>query len=154
MKDSDIKYIVIHCSATPPRSNIGAKTIDQWHKDRGWSGIGYHVVVRRDGTLEFGRPFDKVGAHAYGVNRVSWGVCMIGGVDANGNAVDNFTAEQYVSLGLIVDALQTRAPDAEVLGHRDLSPDIDGDGVIEKWEWTKQCPCFNARQWYVQHVAA
>jgi len=153
MRDSDIKYIVVHCSATPPRMNIGVKTINQWHRDRGWSGVGYHIVIRRDGTIEFGRPMDKTGAHAYGYNRVSWGICLIGGVDADGKAEDNFTSAQYLSLGLIVDALKVRVPDAEVLGHRDLSPDIDGDGVIEKWEWTKECPCFDARQWYAQHVA-
>jgi N-acetyl-anhydromuramyl-L-alanine amidase AmpD len=131
--------------------DIGAATIDQWHKDKGWNSIGYHYVVRRKGAIEPGRILTRVGAHAYGYNRVSWGVCLVGGVDREGTAENNFTEPQFDALRLVVDALQVRAPDAEVLGHRDLSPDINGDGVIEKWEWSKDCPCFNARHWYAQH---
>jgi N-acetyl-anhydromuramyl-L-alanine amidase AmpD len=140
-------YIVIHCSATPPSSDIGADEIDEWHRGRGWNGIGYHAVIRRDGAIEFGRQFDEVGSHVKGQNYRSVGVCLVGGVDENGGAKDNFTTEQLKSLTAIVATLERAYPGAEVLGHRDLSPDLNGDGVIEKHEWVKDCPCFDVRKW-------
>jgi len=148
MKIKNIEYIVIHCSATKRTQDIGAAVINQWHRDRNWSGIGYQFVIRRDGRIEVGRPIDKVGAHAYGVNRVSWGICMVGGIDYKGEPVDNFTDEQYTALRGVVTVLKAFAPDAEVLGHRDLSPDLDGDGVVEKHEWLKSCPCFDVVSWW------
>ena len=148
MKPSDIKYIVVHCSATKRTQDIGVVEINRWHRDRGWSGIGYQFVIRRDGTVETGRPINKVGAHAYGYNRISWGICMVGGLDYQGDPVDNFTPPQYDALRAIVTTLKAFAPDAEVLGHRDLSPDINGDGVIEEWEWLKSCPCFDVKKWW------
>jgi len=127
-------YIVVHCSATPSTSDIGVDEIDDWHKQRGWSGIGYHAVIRRDGEIEFGRHFDEVGAHVKGQNYRSVGVCMVGGVDTQGDAEDNFTEEQYESLVAILVTLERAYPFAEILGHRDLSPDLDGDGIIEEHE--------------------
>ena len=148
MRTSDIKYIVIHCSATKRSQDIGTFEINQWHRERGWSGIGYHFVIRRNGIIETGRGVRKIGAHAYGVNRMSWGICLVGGLDDYGKATDNFTVLQYSSLHGIVTTLKAFAPDAEVLGHRDLSPDLNGDGVIEQWEWVKMCPCFDVRSWW------
>jgi N-acetyl-anhydromuramyl-L-alanine amidase AmpD len=140
-------YIVIHCSATPPGSDIGADEIDDWHKQRGWSGIGYHAVIRRDGQIEFGRHFDEAGAHVKGQNYRSVGVCMVGGVDEQGAAEDNFNDEQHDSLTTVIAMLQRAYPDAEVVGHRDLSPDLNGDGVITANEWIKDCPSFDVAEW-------
>lgn len=140
-------FIVVHCSATPPQSDIGADEIDQWHKDRGWAGIGYHAVVRRDGQIEFGRHFDETGAHVKGQNFRSVGVCIVGGVDYNGTPENNFTAKQFVSLRVLTEMLQKAYPLAMVVGHRDLSPDLDGDGIIEEHEWVKECPSFDVRSW-------
>jgi N-acetyl-anhydromuramyl-L-alanine amidase AmpD len=148
MEPTDIKYIVIHCSATRASGDIGFKEINQWHISRGWSGCGYHFIVKRDGTLEVGRDQDKVGAHTKGHNRVSWGICLVGGLDEEGNPENNFTSSQLNTLRLIIGGLKNIAPSAEVLGHRDLSPDIDGDGVIEPHEWVKACPCFDVRAWF------
>lgn len=143
-------YIVVHASATKPESDIGADEIDDMHKRRGWSGIGYHAVIRRDGEIEFGRHFDEAGAHVQGQNYRSVGVCLVGGLDAAGKAEDNFTAAQKASLRAVLNMLTRAYPMAEVLGHRDLSPDADGDGVIEKHEWLKECPCFDARAWWLE----
>jgi N-acetyl-anhydromuramyl-L-alanine amidase AmpD len=143
-----IDLIVIHCSATKASADIGASLIDEWHRARGWAGgIGYHYVIRRSGEVESGRAEEKIGAHAYGYNKHSIGVCLVGGLDDNGNTLEGFdnafTRMQKISLlGLMLN-LRTKYPGADVQGHRDLSPDIDGDGVINKWEWTKECPCFN-----------
>ncbi len=139
----NIKYIVIHASATARQMDIGAAEINIWHKERGWDGIGYHLVIRRNGLVEFGRPLNKPGAHVKGYNYISWGVCMVGGLDNQGNIEDNYTKEQYETLVDVIRYLKRLAPTSEVVGHRDLSPDINGDGIVDKWEWVKECPCFD-----------
>ena len=74
-------FIAVHCSATRPSMDVGVKEIDQWHRARGFSGgVGYHYVIRRDGTLEHGRAEAAVGAHVEGYNHNSVGVCLGGGV--------------------------------------------------------------------------
>ena len=79
-----IDHIIVHCSYTPPSMDIGAETIREWHtlpkpKGRGWSDIGYHWVIRRNGTVEAGRSEERAGAHAKGYNQDSIGICLIGG---------------------------------------------------------------------------
>lgn len=139
-------FIVLHCSATKRDQDIGRDEIDGWHKERGWKGCGYHKIIRRDGTVEDGRGIDEVGAHAYGYNLRSVGVCIVGGLDDAGGACNNFGSAQLVALGSVLDDLLEAYPEAQVVGHRDLSPDIDGDGVIEPFEWTKECPAFSAEE--------
>ncbi|MGI9293423.1 MAG: lysozyme, partial [Pseudomonadales bacterium] len=68
-------------------------------------------------------------------------------VDIHGTATNNFTEDQFDSLLSILVMLERAYPGAEVLGHRDLSPDLDGDGVIEEHEWLKECPSFDVRAW-------
>jgi len=140
-------YIVIHCSATPPSRDIGAAEIDRMHRDRGWSRIGYHRVIRLDGTVEQGRDLDEIGAHVKSHNRTSVGVCLIGGVDEAGKPACTVTEKQSNALlGLLTGLLQTY-PTAQIVGHRDLSPDLNGDGVIERHEWMKACPSFDVAHW-------
>ena len=141
------KYIVVHCSATRSNQDIGADEIRQWHLNNGWDDIGYHAVIRRDGRIEFGRHFDEPGAHVKSHNFQSVGVCMVGGVDHEGKAENNFTAQQFVSLKGILVVLRRAYTGAVVVGHRDLSPDLDGDGVIEEHEWMKECPSFDIMEW-------
>lgn len=73
--------IVIHHSASP---DVSAKEIDQWHKDRGWNGIGYHYVVRKDGEVEEGRSIKKRGAHDRGRNNTHIGICCTGNFNKHG----------------------------------------------------------------------
>lgn len=140
-------YIVIHCSATGPNSDIGVDEITEWHKRRNFRTIGYQQVIRRDGQIEFGRHFDESGAHVKGHNFRSVGVCLVGGLDESGTPTDNFTPAQFAALSASVRFLRRAYPNAVVLGHRDLSPDINGDGVVTSDEWLKECPCFDVRQW-------
>ncbi len=141
--------IVIHCSATTPDMDIGVKEIDEWHKARGWQGIGYHVVIRRSGLVEFGEHLSRRGAHAYGHNHNSIGICLVGGISPEGESSCNFTQHQNDSLlktlGFLDAAYRNSKP--AIVGHRDLSPDIDGDGEVEPWEWKKDCPCFNVNHY-------
>ena len=77
-----IDKIIIHCSATPKHKDFSAETIRDWHvKGNGWDDIGYHYVVRLDGSLEYGRPVQVPGAHCRGENKSSIGICYIGGMD-------------------------------------------------------------------------
>ncbi|MGH8430228.1 MAG: N-acetylmuramoyl-L-alanine amidase, partial [Solimonas sp.] len=83
-----------------------------------------------------------------GHNRDSIGICMVGGVAADGKtATANFTPHQYGSLAALLYGLHSRYPRAEILGHRDLSPDKNGDGRITPNEYLKQCPSFDVRAW-------
>lgn len=140
--------LVVHCAATKPSQDIGAREIDAMHKGFGWSGIGYHAVIRRNGSMELGRPWDDVGAHVRGHNHESVGVCLVGGLDALGRPAPAFEPVQLKTLRLLIDGLRVRYQGARVLGHRDLSPDLDGDGVVEPHEFIKACPSMDARHWY------
>lgn len=131
------KYIAIHCSATRPSLDVGAKEIRQWHKNQGWEDIGYHFVIRRTGVVEKGRAVDVVGAHVAGFNATSVGVCMVGGVSQSDytKAENNFTPAQFESLKVLLKSLVAKYPGAVVMGHRDF-PRVQ-----------KACPSFDAKAW-------
>jgi N-acetylmuramoyl-L-alanine amidase len=145
-----VNLIVIHCSASRPKAAATqrASDIDAMHKARGWRRIGYHYFIRTDGTVERGRAEADVGAHVSGHNSNSIGVCYAGGLDEAGSPADTRTAAQKAAMSKLVHDLTARYRGAKVLGHRDLSPDKDGDGVVEKHEWLKDCPCFDAPAWW------
>lgn len=144
-----INYLTFHCSASRPKAaqTQTAKDINAMHKARGWSGIGYHFFVRTDGTREVGRSLATVGAHVGGHNTGNIGICYAGGLDANGNAADTRTDAQKTELRKLRDELVKKYPNlskpGRIKGHRDWSPDLDKDGVVEKHEWMKECPCFD-----------
>lgn len=143
----EIKFIVVHCSANRESQapNIDGRDIDRYHREkRGWFMCGYHHIVNTDGTVEDWRSHERQGAHALGFNHNSIGVCYIGGLDDDGEPKDTRTEPQAQSLYNLLIELKTQYPDAIILGHRDLSPDKDGDGVVEQHEWLKDCPCFDA----------
>lgn len=144
------KQIVVHCSATQPTQDIGAREIRKWHRaaPNNFVDIGYHFVVRRNGVIEAGRPMDAVGAHARGFNATSISVCLVGGIDKKGKPQNNFTDEQMTTLRDLVRTLTHFYPEAWVLGHRDLFPDRNGDGVVDKNDWLKDCPCFDVPKWW------
>ncbi len=151
-----IDAIVVHCSATKAGKDIGKKEITQMHLQRGFTTIGYNFVIRLDGTVEVGRSLTIDGAHcnSKGFSEVSYnkhsiGICYIGGLDAHGKAADTRTPEQKEALRELIAKLIKQYPGIkEVLGHRDTSPDLDGDGIVEPCEWTKMCPCFDAKEEY------
>jgi N-acetylmuramoyl-L-alanine amidase len=151
-----VRFIVVHCSATPPDAKVDARTIDRWHRQKGWLMIGYHHVILRDGTVEQGRKPDQPGAHAEGFNNKSIGICLVGGVERTSDKdgkddldgprwdltpADNFTWEQKSSLLAVIAGSRLLYPKAEVLGHRDLP------GV------RKACPSFDVRAWLKERSA-
>ena len=101
----------------------------------------------RDGTIELGRPLHTQGAHVLGVNNKSIGICLIGGVDDDGDAENNYTAMQWTALRTTVKHKLLIYPEAQVLGHRDFSPDLNSDGVVTSDEWIKSRPCFSVSDW-------
>ena len=111
--------------------------IRRWHLQRGFVDVGYHYVIKRDGTIEPGRPLDRQGAHVSGFNHLSVGVCLVGGVSEDDVNVPeaNFTDAQYASLRKLLPELQRNFPGAEILGHRDM-PRV-----------RKACPSFDVREW-------
>lgn len=120
-----VNLIVLHCSATPEGRHGDAATIRRWHtQERGFIDIGYHFVVRLDGTVEPGRPVALTGAHCLGHNRNSIGVCYIGGTDVQGRSKDTRTPAQRVALDLLVERLRRCYPQALVKKHRQLSPTL------------------------------
>lgn len=137
-----IDYLVVHCSATPAALDIGAAEIRKWHRERGWRDIGYHYVIRRDGTVETGRPETTPGAHEPKVNRSSVAVCLVGGSPPSGTPAarkglgeNNFTPAQFEALAALLGVLRKKYPKAEILGHRDIP------GV------RKACPSFDVKSW-------
>jgi N-acetyl-anhydromuramyl-L-alanine amidase AmpD len=153
MKANDIDAIVIHCTASREGQDVRASDIDKMHKERGFAMIGYHFVIDLDGTIEVGRPISRDGAHcntagtsgkAY--NKHSIGIVYVGGLDRKGNPKDTRTIAQKKALVKLVFELMDKYPNIqEVIGHRDASPDKNGDGKISSNEWIKQCPCFDVR---------
>jgi N-acetyl-anhydromuramyl-L-alanine amidase AmpD len=110
--------------------------------------IGYHWLVKLNGKVEPGRPMDKQGAGVRGLNHESVHIAYVGGLDHARKAKDTRTPEQQVAMVNLLQQMKNEFPNAAVVGHRDLSPDLDGDGVVESHEWVKQCPCFNAKEEY------
>lgn len=134
---SRITHIVIHYSATYEDQNLSVKDIDAMHRARGWSGVGYHWVIGRDGNVEAGRPETQVGAHVGGQNTGKIGICCIGGINrATGpnKGVDNRTPAQIDALIKLIRECLERYPGAKVVGHRDLA--------------ATQCPGFDVASWW------
>lgn len=131
----NIKELIVHCSATPEGKDYSVDTIRQWHLQRGFSDIGYHYVIYRDGSIHIGRDESIIGAHCTGHNTNSIGVCYIGGCASDGKTPkDTRTAEQKQSLVKLLKELKTKYPQASIHGHRDFS--------------SKACPSFDATKEY------
>lgn len=120
-----INEIIIHCADSKDSMDIGVKEITQWHKARGFNDIGYHYVIRKDGTMEKGRRDDVQGAHCRGHNQNSLGICWVGGF----GGVDDRTEEQKIVMNFLIARLQIEHPEATVHGHNEFS--------------TKTCPNFD-----------
>ena len=162
-----VDLIVVHCSATPSGKALGtglgsrrrtaAQIIDGWHMQRGFARrpeavaahnpelphLGYHFVIDVDGLLQQGRNLAEAGAHVKGHNANSVGVCLVGGAEPEGR----YTVAQWATLKAVVMRLRQQFPAARVVGHRDLSPDLNADGAVQPREWLKTCPGFDVQAW-------
>ena len=133
-----ITDLIIHCTATRAEwwktrtANQKVREVRKWHvEDRGWSDIGYHFLIDRDGTVVEGRPVERSGAHTKGHNKGSIGIALFGGHGGSENDLfsDHFTPEQEAALRDLIDKLQSRFGALKVSGHNQYA--------------AKACPCFN-----------
>ena len=129
----DIDLIVIHHSASGLHTTV--EDIDKWHRDRGWSQIGYHRVIESDGTVHDGRPVQIVGAHAKGSNQSSIGICVVGN---NSKDTEKWTQEQEEALEKVVCYFIDLYPNAKVMGHRDTPRAATECPGIDVAEWLEQ----------------
>ena len=138
----NIDTIIVHCTATRPEwwasKSAKQKTAEvrRWHvADRGWSDIGYHYLIDRDGTVTEGRPLDRTGAHAKNHNTGSVGISLFGG--HGGNATDqfddNFTEDQDRALRELIAKLKADHSITKIMGHHEVA--------------NKACPTFAVRGW-------
>jgi len=139
--DKIVDTVWIHCSATRPEWLAGTplsekiKEITRWHKAKGWTTIGYHWVIDRDGTVGKGRDEDTRGAHVANYNIGSIGICLIGGHGSseNGKFLDHYTPEQENALRRLIDDIRGRAQITKIRGHNEVA--------------AKSCPGFNVKRW-------
>ncbi|MGB4134244.1 MAG: N-acetylmuramoyl-L-alanine amidase [Bacteroidetes bacterium ADurb.BinA012] len=147
-KRKETSLIVVHCSATRVTSNYTADQMLIDHRERGFNAHGYHFYIPKSGNRVALRPLEMVGAHVSGFNAMSVGVCYEGGLDAQGKPADTRNAQQKEALLSLLKELKAIYPEATIVGHRDLSPDLNNNGIIEPNEWIKLCPCFDATKEY------
>ena len=132
-----IDKLIVHCTATPEFKDFDVKDVRDWHvKGNGWSDIGYHFLIKIDGTVQEGRNMAKTGAHVAGHNKSSIGIAYVGGMDKNMEEwIDTRTDQQKDSIFNLLMDLKFQFPDAVVYGHNDFTD-------------KKVCPCFNAKEEY------
>lgn len=138
-----IDEVIIHCADTRPAWLSGANSIEKvkeirrWHvEERGWSDIGYHFIIDRDGTVAEGRPVEAPGAHVKGHNTNSIGICLLGGHGStrNDKFEDNFTDAQDKALRNLLQRLKIEHPEIrKISGHNEYA--------------NKACPGFNVGRW-------
>ena len=129
-----VKKIIIHCSDTFNTMDIGVEEIRKWHMKRGFNDIGYHFVIRRDGTIETGRDINTIGAHCKGQNKDSIGICLVGGKAGHGDPADNFNECQVDSAKDLLEGLRQQYVELSFHGHNEFSnkacPVIDINRII------------------------
>ena len=131
----NIRELIVHCSATPEGKDYSVDTIRQWHLQRGFSDIGYHYVIYRDGSIHIGRDESIIGAHCTGHNTNSIGICYIGGCASDGiTPKDTRTEAQKNSLLKLLSELKKKYPKAVIHSHKDYA--------------NKACPSFDATKEY------
>lgn len=147
-----INRIVIHCSATKCTQDFTAEQVKASHVARGFQTWGYHFYIRKSGEVQPMRPIEEIGAHVRGHNANSIGICYEGGLDASENPADTRTPAQKQSMIALLNELMISHEILYLDGHRDLSPDLNDNGIVEPDEWIKMCPCFEVHSEY-NHLA-
>ena len=137
-----IERIFVHCTASS--QNWGVEELRQEFKNKGWRSPGYHMVITKDGAVHQMLPVEEVSNGVKGYNSTSINIAYVGGIDSKGKGVDNRTPEQKEALRTLLKTLRMTFKDAKIMGHRDISPDKNHNGIVDPWERIKECPCFDA----------
>jgi N-acetyl-anhydromuramyl-L-alanine amidase AmpD len=142
-----VKYLTIHCAATPEGRHVSHEQVTAWDKAR-FGQTSYHWVVELDGSMHRTLRDDELGAHVGKANTGNIGICYVGGVETNGKTPkDTRTELQKNTLLTLVRTYKERYPGIIIRGHRDWSKDLNRDGKITPNEWIKFCPCFDVTEW-------
>lgn len=137
-----INYIVVHCTAGAQNEKLS--DLLAWFRKLGWKNNGYHIWIDGNGVRHDITPLEEIANGVAGHNANSIHVSYAGGIDKNGKPIDNRTELQKSMLVSVLKELKQKFPKANILGHRDFSPDKNKNGKIDKWEFIKNCPCFDA----------
>lgn len=141
-----ILRIFVHCTAGSQRQTLA--DLQAEFRRKGWKNPGYHYVIFPEGRIVQLLDESRVANGVKGYNQTAIHVAYVGGIDAQGRTIDNRTAAQKEALLRVLRMLRRRYPTAVILGHRDISPDRNGNGRVDPWERIKECPCFDARSEY------
>lgn len=158
---AQLKYLVIHCTATPEGRDVSVDDIRRMHTapvsagGRGWKQVGYTDLFCLDGKIErlVNNNEDanvdpwEITNGARGFNSISRHIVYAGGCDSFMKPKDTRTAAQKLAMATYVIDFHRRFPQVKIVGHRELSPDRNGDGIIEPEEWIKACPSFDVSKW-------
>jgi len=110
MIERNVRRIILHCSDSDYQQHDDISVIDEWHKQRGWNGVGYHYFIKSDGNLQIGRDESEIGAHCYGFNDDSIGICLHGET--------HFSEPQFRMLNNLIRDICERHDIIQVQGHR------------------------------------
>lgn len=129
----EVTELVVHWTETPTNKNIGSEELNDLHVAFGLDGLGYHYVIRRDGTLQRGRPVNIVGQHAPTNNhdQRSIGIVFVGGINAPSGTpnLDSFisaqslTRSQLNTFDHICRAFYAVFPGGQIIGHSEIDED-------------------------------
>ena len=135
----NVEYIIIHHTATTASMDIGFDEVNEWHKARGFNMVGYHMIIRRDGTIDYCRPLNQTGAHCKvdgkSYNHKSIGIALVGGANTLGEGEDNFTPAQLAKLKNTLDVLAYVCPNGQIVRHSDLDPRKPVCPMISITDW-------------------
>ncbi|MBQ9479422.1 MAG: N-acetylmuramoyl-L-alanine amidase [Selenomonadaceae bacterium] len=123
--------VVIHHVGNTDK-NINAAAIHRWHRKNGWAGIGYHYIIRKDGSIERGRPLDAVGAHTYDHNDNTVGICVVGNFELSRPTSEQFRAAEKL-VGAICRNYDITPNDKTVFGHKDFCKTTCPGIYLYKW---------------------
>lgn len=137
-----VSLIVVHCSGAPQTQSV--EVIQNfWRKSLGWKSPGYHKLIEANGNVVTLAQPEQITNGVKGFNAKAYHIAYIGGQAGK----DNRTKAQKKALEQEVRKAKKLFPNARIVGHRDLSPDLNGDGIITPDEWTKECPSFEVKDW-------
>lgn len=130
-----IKYIVIHCTATQPETSI--ESIKKyWREVKGWKDVpGYHYIIKSDGQVVKLLEESKNSYGVYAHNNECISISYIGGIDKQGKPKDTRSRAQETAMFNLIVGISNRYPEAKIVGHRDF-PSVK-----------KACPCFDVKTW-------
>ena len=144
-----ITRIFVHSTASWQNTTTEASLRKEF-KDKGWRNPGYHWVIFPNGKILQMLGEDQVANGVKGYNNKSIHVAWVGGIDpTHPKGIDNRTKMQKLALFDLLTKLKMKYKSAIIMGHRDISPDLNHNGVIDPWERIKECPCFDAMVEYM-----